>query len=832
MKIPIKILIGNIPDLDPGVNWGDVIDNWEAYAVNWEASGFGSGQSQAPILDMFGDESVSLKEMVKNISDPKKLFTDFSRTFTVPASKKNNRIFKHYYNIDIANGLDSRELIPAKILLNNATYKTGNIMVEGVRMSKGVPLHYKIKFFGKLSELAKNIGQDKLSSLNWTEYDINDFDGAAALSNTIHQDIVFPVASRNKRFVYDSNSALVPYENTVNISPNSIGDPGIDAAEFTTDGFGITEDLLVGAMRLQTIIDKISEHYGITFSGILRDSVSNGFESEDYIANLYLWLHQTDQERVGESYKATISGISSFSVSGTGASDFSLNGDHIIYAGNPGPGFDWNSDNTNGFWRYKMSYRAIFSGNGRVRMYVNGEEVGEIDQSNTFTNWILLDRHILDQVITFEADMSNSTSVSLLVEIQPERLIFGRFRESGTKSTFTGSGTVGTAETFLVKNNMPKTKIMDILVTLFKMFNLVAEVDDNLNVHTTHYNGYMSLGTVKDFTEYVGNESYDVNRPNIYSALHMEFADPKLALEQAYLTVNGRQYGEMHYEITSQNGNRLSGGEYMVKIDSQRTPVEPLYDIDGGASTTIQYTQFGDLKGAEQTVKPMFTYVGAVEDGDNLVYRSGSTNTLFGSYLIPTNSANDYNITPNTNYTNLQGDYFTNVSTYTPKLPNKDNMVLGLYFGEELNEYDTTSSAPGLGLWNCFYKGVTKLMFEEDKRRVNFKARIPQGELIKLKLSDILYISNNYYNIESIETNYLTGESKLSLILVGASRLEDFRGRFAAITNNSTTETLRIVYNSPGALKSFNIGPGGTFSTSVVGNLVYASHDDYDIVDV
>lgn len=463
-------------------------------------------------------------------------------------------------------------------------------------------------------------------------------------------------------------------------------------------------------------------------------------------------------------------------------------------------------------------------------MFSNGEEIGTIDQSNVYTNWILLDRQQENQVITFEADMSSSATVSINAEFRRERLVFRKWKDGGPISTVNGSVAVGTAETFIVKNNMPKAKIMDILTTLFKMFNLVAEVDDNLNVHTRHYNGFMSTGEVKDFTKYIGNESYDVNRPNLYSALHMEFADPKLALEQAYLTVNGRKYGEMHYELTSENGNRLSGGEYVVKIDSQRTPVEPLYDIADGSATTIQYTQFGDLKGAEQQVKPMFTYVGAVESGSDLVYREGASNTLFSSYLIPTNSANDYTITPGSNYTNLQGESFTNVFTYTPKLPNKDNMVLGLYFGEEFNEYDTTSSAQGLGLWNSFYKGITKLMFDEDKRRVNFKARIPQGELIKLSLADVLYISNKYYNIESIETNYLTGESKMALILVGSSMLDDFIGNFVQITNNHATDDLRIVYNSTGALKSFTIAPGGTFGTTLVGTFNYASHEDYTIV--
>ena len=121
MKIPIRILIGDVPEPAGGDNWNDVIQNWEDYAVTWNVIDI------APVLEMFGDEGISIKSVVKDLSDPKKLFTEFSRSFTVPASKANNAIFKHYYNVDITNGLDSRELIPAKILMNNTTYKVGNI---------------------------------------------------------------------------------------------------------------------------------------------------------------------------------------------------------------------------------------------------------------------------------------------------------------------------------------------------------------------------------------------------------------------------------------------------------------------------------------------------------------------------------------------------------------------------------------------------------------------------------------------------------------------------------------------------------------------------------
>ena len=43
-------------------------------------------------IDLFDDESVTLTQSIQDVMDIEKVFTDFSRTFNVPASKTNNKI--------------------------------------------------------------------------------------------------------------------------------------------------------------------------------------------------------------------------------------------------------------------------------------------------------------------------------------------------------------------------------------------------------------------------------------------------------------------------------------------------------------------------------------------------------------------------------------------------------------------------------------------------------------------------------------------------------------------------------------------------------------------
>ena len=61
-------------------------------------------------VDLFKDETISLTDSIQNVRDIGSIFTDFTQQFTIPASKTNNRILKHFYNLYLTNGYDARVL--------------------------------------------------------------------------------------------------------------------------------------------------------------------------------------------------------------------------------------------------------------------------------------------------------------------------------------------------------------------------------------------------------------------------------------------------------------------------------------------------------------------------------------------------------------------------------------------------------------------------------------------------------------------------------------------------------------------------------------------------
>jgi len=100
--------------------------------------------------DLFNDETIEVTSSIQNVKDIAKVFTDYSQTFTLPASQANNKIFQHYYNSDVINGFDARFKVDAVIEINYQPFRSGKIKLEGVDLKDNVPYAYKVTFLGVL----------------------------------------------------------------------------------------------------------------------------------------------------------------------------------------------------------------------------------------------------------------------------------------------------------------------------------------------------------------------------------------------------------------------------------------------------------------------------------------------------------------------------------------------------------------------------------------------------------------------------------------------------------------------------------------------------------
>ena len=207
-------------------------------------------------VDMFDDESVTITQSIKNVKDIDKIFTSFSKTFSLPASKINNKLFKHYYNFDIVGGFDARIRKASNIELNNLPFTEGLIKLEGVNLKNNKPHTYKITFFGNTVTLKDTLGDDKLtglSSLTSLNKTYNAVSVKASLqADPTTQDVIVPLITHTQRLTYDSTT-----------NDQSVGNLAYHSGH--VKGVSYTE--LKYAIRLHSIIEAIETKYpSISFS--------------------------------------------------------------------------------------------------------------------------------------------------------------------------------------------------------------------------------------------------------------------------------------------------------------------------------------------------------------------------------------------------------------------------------------------------------------------------------------------------------------------------------------------------------------------------------------
>ncbi len=229
---------------------------------------------QGQLLDQYNDEVIEVTSSVLDANDLTKNTGDFSKTFTVPASPNNNRLFKHWYNASIDNGFDARTKVEGHIDIDGVPFKTGKWRLSEVVFKDGVVDGYVINFFGNLPNVKDTLGDDLLSDINFVKHDhewigANVIEGLKGdLNSVIHtqREVIYTPMS-SKRYFYNSNQFSSP----------DIGE-NINIAG-TGTGTGIEWYDLRPSIKAKTIIDAIQHKYGAGTNQVVKIKVTQASTS-------------------------------------------------------------------------------------------------------------------------------------------------------------------------------------------------------------------------------------------------------------------------------------------------------------------------------------------------------------------------------------------------------------------------------------------------------------------------------------------------------------------------------------------------------------------------
>ena len=752
-------------------------------------------------VDLFDDENIEIKSTIQDIKDIGKVFTDYSKSFNIPASPTNNKIFKHYYNYHIVEGAyDSRKKVKGEIHINHIPFRIGKIFLVGVNIRNNKPHTYKVVFYGNMVSLKDLLGEDELpslayysplSNLNHT-YNNSTVKGGFTTGITYSTDtsaLIYPLITPEKRLFYHSGTP----------SFNSDGNLYVDG-DANNNGRGLAYTDLKPAVKCKYIIDAIEAKYGISFTDDFWDSVP--------FSNLYMWLSREKGNIVDYSGAIDLGGEQTAVTTLTGFTEDTVE--------------DMDSTMVNNLLEISVRKVGFLGTKKKHRIFC---EITPTDSNNTspltvkaidtVTNETLgVVKTTNGDITKFDEFAGDAASIVLLFETQDtenrDYKIKFVVEQKNTAVTFkakvrhritkffggdllsyqlynaSSDSTISPAYTLDLSYHIPKIKTIDFLTGLFKMFNLTAyyvddqgdpefgkiKIDtlDNFYSNATNnpYEGTLSIN------KYLDNSEHQVNAAIPYSSIKFLYKETDVLLMSEHLSTFNEVFGNSEYKptITEDNGTVTPafdmGKSYEVKVPFSHMKYERLLDLDDDTQTSIQwgYAAGGEFKADTNStpskgdydprqIKPLIFY-GIQETGlsNPIAFRNGdNTTTSVTSYWRPSNS-------------NEEG-----TSTVPPDFTINFDMEIDEWQGTSYNGSSPDADDTSNSLFKKFYKNYIESAFNPQKRLFTVTAYFPANILVNYRMNDQIKIQDKVFRINSITTDITTGNSKLELLNIFSNEI-------------------------------------------------------------
>ena len=679
-------------------------------------------------IDLFKDEQVSFNQSIQNIKDPAKIFTEFTQTFTVPASKSNNKIFKHYYNFNITGGFDGRNKVDANIELNNVAFKQGYIRLNGVDLKLNKAYAYRITFFGETVNIKDILREDKLANLNdLNQYNLNyDASNVKARLQSASGPILCPLitsgaSGEESRLFYNNNNSAHT-DNTGNLYYHT----------GSSNDHGVLYSDLKYALRLYEIIEAIKVTYP---SLVFTDDFFSTSNSEFY--NLHIWLHRKKGSVAPASQVTTFPTlVDGFGIPTPSNETGMIDGSGLQIFGTALPTIQQQltltpANNT-------TEYDVIINRNGTV----------------WFTRSNLTGQQIFDA-----SDLGNMDAATYTIVIQTTITLDFNLVRWDLSGYFQGAGsgwsefwqtTVFSATAtfqFVITEQIPDMKIIDFLTGIFRMFNLTAFYVSNRQdadygkIKVQKLDEFYLAGTSYDISEYVDTNTSQINVALPYKEISFAYEGTGTLLALQYEQLQGKSWGAEKFtgNVTVGNNFDAPNPTYSVTLPFEHIQMERLVNVNpnlASPQTTIQYGYFVDDNLEAYFGKPLIFYPILQTSATEISFRdSKTTHSPLTSYFIPSNSLS---ISSSTSTKNLN-------------------------FYLEVNEYSLDTTFTGT-LFNEHYLEYIQDIFNNKRRLTKLKAYLPLKIIYNLNMNDKVVINNQGYLINNLTTNLNTGESSIELL--------------------------------------------------------------------
>jgi hypothetical protein len=455
-------------------------------------------------IELFEDEKISVTSSVQDIADVSKAKTDFTQSFTIPASPTNNEIFKHWYESSIDGGFDHRVKYNGYIEIDTRTFRDGAFALNDVKYKNGMLDAYSIVFYGKAKNIKDILKEDKLANLDFSALN-HTYTSAEVISRITSPTlgVAYPLFANDR--IYDYNTG--------------------GSNDITTNTGSIKWNSLFPAIPLSEILSRISTEYDLNFTGAFLD----------YPQFTKLWMLFKNAESFSQKLTPLKVNFTTKNVALTNA-EVNLTTDEIGFQGT-------------GYRNVRLQITTASTQPYDILVYKNGalhgSYVGVIGNSNDiFINEFITTQSINDKFTLAIQGQAGMSFTSLLTYTRGFGSSAVSYTASGTSQTIGGTIDIG--------GYAPDLKLIDLITGLIKMFNLVIIPQDETTYELIPLELYYNDGRYNDISANVITDEIDLKKTSMYKNINFKYQTSENILNtkfnDLFLSTRNFSYGDLAYE--------------------------------------------------------------------------------------------------------------------------------------------------------------------------------------------------------------------------------------------------------------------------------------------
>lgn len=499
-------------------------------------------------LDTFGNENINLTLQVDDVRDIESKNASYSKDFNLPATKRNNKFFEHYYNVDrYKTNFNVYKNVKAFLYSEDILVLEGFLRLLNV-VDKDTEVTYNVVLFNDVANIIETLADATINDLDFTDIDheltplniILSWAGLTALSAGGTTDKVFyPLINDGQIYVDAENLYMRSYQENyiLNIS-------------------------------LKYVIDKIFDYAGFSYD--------SGFFETDYFKDIFFDIGRNDNSSdfTDSTITATVgSGTDSVGVNnGTNIGD-SIEGATVI-------DFVNESGDTDGNFNHDTS---VFT--APYDCYLNIEYTVKIYNESTFQYGVLrlyandenLGQHFINEAVgagnptvetkTFTGSVFVANGNTLTLQwVAP----FADLMIANTDASLT-LNILDVSTSSKIKANRGDIKLADILKDVVTAFNMTLESKQNNLLKIEPYYNF-TTNNVLDWTKKINANEFVIEPIEIPKRIEFKHAeDSDDYYHERYKNAHNTEYGSqvLEFDVDSDEVNTIELSVFAAPFTKQ-----------------------------------------------------------------------------------------------------------------------------------------------------------------------------------------------------------------------------------------------------------------------